>query len=321
MESKEYIDHFGFPNKWDHQTILKFCRQILPRKNKLNQEWNEYIESINGIENIKKCDKLKKLVKKGIPDNLRPFVWLRITEVDQWISKNPRLYRICRSFPQIVQKKHLDLIKKDVPRTSGNQKAYKQEELENVLIAFCVYKPDIGYCQGMSAIVGILLPILGEENSFYLFSKIMSDFLPQNYFTADMKDAIIDIKILEGLIQKHLPTLYNHSKSLNFDWHEFVINSILTLFVNVFPPFIVFRIWDYFFYENQEIIFRVPIAFLRMHEQELLQQKDVINFLDKIRQFQKILIDDDLLMNTSFKIGGISLERIQELRMKTSSVL
>jgi hypothetical protein len=58
-----------------------------------------------------------------------------------------------------------------------------------------------------------------------------------------------------------------------------------------------------------------------MHEQELLQQKDVINFLDKIRQFQKILIDDDLLMNTSFKIGGISLERIQELRMKTSSVL
>jgi hypothetical protein len=58
-----------------------------------------------------------------------------------------------------------------------------------------------------------------------------------------------------------------------------------------------------------------------MHEQELLQQKDVINFLDKIRQFQKILIDDDLLMNISFKIGGISLERIQELRMKTSSVL
>lgn len=51
----------------------------------------------------------------------------------------------------------------------------KQCELFNVLGAYSIYNLEIGYCQGMSQIVALLLMYLTEEDAFWALSTFVSD--------------------------------------------------------------------------------------------------------------------------------------------------
>lgn len=51
----------------------------------------------------------------------------------------------------------------------------KQCELFNVLGAYSVYNLEIGYCQGMSQIVALLLMYLDEEDAFWALSTFVSN--------------------------------------------------------------------------------------------------------------------------------------------------
>ena len=56
-----------------------------------------------------------------------------------------------------------------------DQSSEKQRELFNVLCAYSVYNTEVGYCQGMSEIVALLLMYLdGEEEAFWALSLLMN---------------------------------------------------------------------------------------------------------------------------------------------------
>jgi len=48
------------------------------------------------------------------------------------------------------------------------EEVYGKQALRRILRAYCVYDRDIGYCQGMNFIAGMLLMFLTEEESFWL---------------------------------------------------------------------------------------------------------------------------------------------------------
>ena len=64
-------------------------------------------------------------------------------------------------------------IDKDVLRTFRNHIMFydrygiKQQQLFHVLAAYSVYNPVLGYCQGMSSLVAVLLMYLNEEDAFW----------------------------------------------------------------------------------------------------------------------------------------------------------
>lgn len=54
----------------------------------------------------------------------------------------------------------------------------KQAALRNVLIAFAKHNPDIGYCQGLNYVVGMMLIVLkDEEKAFFLLEKLTKQIL------------------------------------------------------------------------------------------------------------------------------------------------
>ena len=65
------------------------------------------------------------------------------------------------------------------------------DPLRNVLFSFVKRNPTIGYCQGMNFIVGNLLKILNEEQSFWVFVAITENILPIDYYS-DMLGILID---------------------------------------------------------------------------------------------------------------------------------
>lgn len=51
----------------------------------------------------------------------------------------------------------------------------KQQQLFNVLVAYSVYNSEVGYCQGMSTLAGMLLMYLGEEEAFWALNILLTD--------------------------------------------------------------------------------------------------------------------------------------------------
>ena len=51
--------------------------------------------------------------------------------------------------------------------------------LRRVLQAFALHNPDIGYCQSLNFITGMLLLFLNEEDAFWLLVTIVETLLPR----------------------------------------------------------------------------------------------------------------------------------------------
>jgi len=63
--------------------------------------------------------------------------------------------------------------------------------LNNVLSAYSIRNPSIGYTQGFNFIVARLLEVLDEEEAFWVFTRIVECIMPLDYYS-NMFGAVID---------------------------------------------------------------------------------------------------------------------------------
>lgn len=73
------------------------------------------------------------------------------------------------------------VIAQDLPRTFPSNawvaSAEGQSALRNILLAFSVHKPDVGYCQSMNFVAAMLLLCLdlSEERAFWVMVALIDD--------------------------------------------------------------------------------------------------------------------------------------------------
>jgi USP6 N-terminal-like protein len=125
-------------------------------------------------------EKLHKRVCKGIPDKLRSQVWMKLLNLEEIKSKHKNKYQemlqIARQWSTEARQ-----IDSDVNRQFREHMMYrerynlKQRSLFNVLVAYSMYNMEVGYCQGMSGLAGILLMYMDEEEAFWALSILLSD--------------------------------------------------------------------------------------------------------------------------------------------------
>jgi hypothetical protein len=118
--------------------------------------WQSLVE--NYEETVRKQPKyFTQQLAKGIPEKLRGLMWQKITK-----SRSERYFTMYKS---LLTRSSNDekLIIRDLSRTYPTHPYFKdlngegQTSLFNVLKAYSIHDPDIGYCQGIAFIVGPLL--------------------------------------------------------------------------------------------------------------------------------------------------------------------
>merc|ERR1712129_534548 len=72
------------------------------------------------------------------------------------------------------------LIKVDAPRTFPDTLAFDEEYRDSMIQILCAYSnlnTEVGYCQGMNFVVGLLLLVSHrqEEETFWMFTCLMED--------------------------------------------------------------------------------------------------------------------------------------------------
>ncbi len=109
---------------------------------------------------------LKIIVKRGIPERYRRFLWLRASGASALMSlpENKNYYRNLKRLEMNYPNPSFNQIELDLRRTFFELKITKSEaligKLRNVLVTYVKRNPTIGYCQGMNFLVGRLLKVM-----------------------------------------------------------------------------------------------------------------------------------------------------------------
>ena len=148
----------------------------LVHQHKQRKRWNQYLAMHPQLD---KTAELRKLVRKGIPHELRGPVWQVLSGSNDRQADHPSGY-----YRQLVKESEEKSgcgaeIEKDLRRTFPDNHLYESEEglamLRRVLMAYSVYNPAIGYCQSMNFITALCLLFMDEEPAFWLLTYIVEE--------------------------------------------------------------------------------------------------------------------------------------------------
>lgn len=262
---------------------------------------------------------IKKLVRHGIPSELRATIWFEKSGASKKKKENPGVY--AKYVQEIDPDSQVaEEIQMDIARTFTMHLMFANQATKRMMLrtlsAFTVRNPNYGYCQNMTFIVGIILFFLPEEDAFWLFTTIMEDILFVDFCSPTMIGLRVDQKVLEILIRERLPKLYSHFTKHDIDISCFTTSWLLRLFVNVFPMETTLRVWDCFLFEGSKILFRVALAYLKLHEEQLRQCTDSGAVMTFLSSECKMFYDADRLIKACASFWALRRKQINELRAR-----
>ncbi|GAB6019875.1 hypothetical protein CHUAL_001412 [Chamberlinius hualienensis] len=325
MNYQSRLDPYGFerPEDFDYETYNSFISGYLSILARRKSRWNRWKPS----KNLKHSDTLKRFIRKGIPEEHRKWVWLRTSGAAKMMEENKNLYRTILRDTSVDAS--VDIIKIDIPRTFPENVYFQHQgelslsaSLYNVLVAFSRYHPDIGYCQGLNYIVGLLLLVVkDEEAAFWLLVALTEKIIP-DYHSTDLKGLKTDINVLSHLVRDRHPLLHQHLDRLGLTWPLFCTKWFVCVFVDALPVETVLRIWDCLFYEGSKVILRVGITLMSIIGDELLLCTDISQVITLVTEIskRKAIVQCHDFMKTVFKVPGkLTTKEIAQLRVKYSS--
>lgn len=198
------------------------------------------------------------------------------------------------------------------------------QSLRRVLRAFAVHNPQIGYCQSLNFIAGLLLLFLDsdEEKAFILLEIITSQHLPGTHGIA-LEGANIDIGVLMSCIKDYLPAVWSKLDDNEGEQRLPTVSLATTawfmsLFVGTLPIECVLRVWDCLFFEGSKTLFRVALSIFKTCEGTVLGLGDPMEVFQLVQSFPRGLLDANALMEQCFRrrggFGGISQGLIESRR-------
>lgn len=245
-----------------------------------------------------KSEKIKKLVRRGIPPEWRGTAWFFYAGGHEKLNKNIGVYEKIVADTRSVQNKDTEVIERDLHRTFPDNKYFKPELLEGseidvshqdrpepplisclrrVLVAFAHYRPQTGYCQSLNFLVGLLLLFMSEERAFWMLVIITDRIIPQVH-SANLEGVHTDQGVLMICIHEYIPKLWSIIGK-NYDGTILKDDKILTrpppltlvtsawfmsMFVGILPIETVLRFWDIIFYEGSKTLFRLSLTICRL---------------------------------------------------------
>jgi hypothetical protein len=134
--------------------------------------------------------------------------------------------------------------------TGGTDNSYYRfgpgiAKLSEILKAYSLHNPAVGYCQGMNLITGSLLLIcVTSEDVFWLLCAIVDKIMPSGYFDRGLRSSRADQAVLRSYVSEVLPKLDAKLEELGVELEACTFQWFLSLYSAVVSAEPLFRIWD-----------------------------------------------------------------------------
>mmetsp|Transcript_14961 Transcript_14961/g.30402 ORF Transcript_14961/g.30402 Transcript_14961/m.30402 type:complete len:719 (-) Transcript_14961:2494-4650(-) len=256
----------------------------------LDDEWKARLSRPLRTNSKGKLRPHRILAVRGIPSGMRRLVWPTLLRAGaRSVTLGGKFQEfIAKELPQDVE----HTIEVDVVRTMPEHRLFWAggaqigvESLRQVLRAYAVYNPDIGYCQGMSSIAAILLMHSNsEQEAFFMLVEFMEKFGFIEIFLPGFPGLWFWLEQFRILAQKFTPDVVKKLEDLGVAAELYADKWFITALAYNFPHAILFRLWDIMLIEgNTKILFRSALATLKGSTSIILSMgfEDVLPFLQK----------------------------------------
>ena len=298
-----------------------FLNKLSKNKEK-KLEWKYYLNQLFSPDiifyNSKQISLIKELLISKLPTEKRKDFWFIASGAKREMLNNPGYYSsIIKNFPNGTQSPGEASLKLDITRTFPYLDFYKKEEnrkkLERILKAFVRRNATIGYSQGLNFIVGRLLMVLeDEEKTFWVFTQIIEDYLPGDFFLL-FAGVRKDMKIIEKLMKKELKFF---DENINTCMSNLISRCFISLFSQTFPENVLYIIWDAFFIYGEEILYKTFIWIAYLHYDKSLVGHDIDEINKIILDKMKDTTDINSLKYFLYLYDAVDNNKIKQWRKK-----
>ncbi|KAM9792732.1 TBC1 domain family member 1 [Neosynchiropus ocellatus] len=237
-------------------------------------------------------DTVHAAVAQGVPRQHRGEIWKFLSEqylLKQTVPSRPPTKDIPYKelLKQLTSQQHAILI--DLGRTFPTHPYFQaqlgagQLSLYNLLKAYSLLDPEVGYCQGLSFMAGVLLLHMGEEDAFNMLKFLMYDVGLRKQYRPDMIILQIQMYQLSRLLHDYHRDLYSHLEQQEIGPSLYATPWFLTAFASHFPLGFVARVFDMLFLEGSEVIFKVALSLLGSHKPLILQHDSLESIVEFIK--------------------------------------
>ncbi|XP_059145319.1 TBC1 domain family member 1-like [Physella acuta] len=256
--------------------------------------------------------KLLDYVKKGVPRTLRGQIWLFLMQQRQMSSTVPDSGCTSADYEDLLKQltTHQHAILIDLGRTFPCHPYFAkalgpgQLELFNLLKAYSLLDTEVGYCQGLSFIVGMLLMHMEEISAFHVLKYIMYDLGLRKQFRPNMMALQIKLYQLTRLLHDHYKDVYEHFENHEISPTLYAAPWFLTLFASQFPLGFVARVFDMLFVQGIDALFKVALMLIGNHRALILQCdsfESVVDFL-KTTLPEMVQVQMERIINQAFEL-------------------
>jgi hypothetical protein len=391
IEEPNSRDRYGFKKQNQHITKEKYdawdsgYSEYLARRKK---KWVGYLKESGLMTDPPNRfpasnPKTKRFIRKGIPPEWRGAAWFYYAGGPAILAKCGGLYS--KLLDKRAKRADVEAIERDLHRTFPDNIKFKTpgggpddtsdsdgsdshnqpfqsrvdeppiiSSLRRVLFAFSIYNPQIGYCQSLNFIAGLLLLFVDtEEKVFWLLNVITHIYLPGTH-DISLEGSKVDLGVLMAEIRDTMPNVWDKiggeleaepnarpgtAKSLLRHKSRFRRKArggvpterlppitlcmtawFMSCFIGTLPIETTLRVWDVFFYEGSKTLFRVSLAIFKNGESEIKAVQDPMEMFSVVQAIPRRMLDANLLLETCFKkrsgFGHLSQGAIDERRQE-----
>ncbi|XP_065453052.1 TBC1 domain family member 1 isoform X6 [Chrysemys picta bellii] len=288
----------------ENQKLQASENNLLNRRLKLDYEeitlclkdvtlvWEKMLSTPGRSKSKIDMETIHSAVGRGVPRHHRGEIWKFLAEQyhlkHQFPSKQqPKDTPYKELLKQLTSQQHAILI--DLGRTFPTHPYFSaqlgagQLSLYNILKAYSLLDPEVGYCQGLSFVAGVLLLHMTEEDAFKMLKFLMFDMGLRKQYRPDMTILQIQMYQLSRLLHDYHRDLYNHLEEHEIGPSLYAAPWFLTMFASQFPLGFVARVFDMLFLQGSEVIFKVALSLLGSHKPLILQHENLETIVDFIK--------------------------------------
>ncbi|TYZ60640.1 hypothetical protein PybrP1_004898 [[Pythium] brassicae (nom. inval.)] len=263
---------------------------------------------------LKNATMLKKRIRKGIPEALRGRVWCHLAGSTQMLINNPGVYR---DFLNSKTAPCEETIARDIGRTFPKHYLFNERSslgqcaLMNVLRAYSLHDPEVGYCQGMGFLSAMFLSYMPEEQSFWHLVACLNHkrYDLANLYRPRMPKVPELIFVFEKLMEQLMPHVAAHLEVEGLHPTMYLTQWFITLFTYNFPFEFVTRVWDMFLYEGWKTLLSIKFEGIMEFFRELpnkVETEEVLSaaFRLPLKRAQIALFQEQYQQSVSASGGG-----------------
>ncbi|KAJ7326663.1 hypothetical protein JRQ81_016422 [Phrynocephalus forsythii] len=267
--------------------------EITPCLKEITLVWEKMLNTPGRSKMKFDMEKIHSAVGKGVPRYHRGEIWKLLAEQYQLMHQFANKQQPKDVLPykellkQLTSQQHAILI--DLGRTFPTHPYFSaqlgagQLSLYNILKAYSLLDQEVGYCQGLSFVAGVLLLHMSEEEAFKMLKFLMFDMGLRKQYRPDMTILQIQMYQLSRLLHDYHRDLYNHFEAHEISPSLYAAPWFLTMFASQFPLGFVARVFDMLFLQGSEVIFKVALSLLGSHKTLILQHESLETIVDFIK--------------------------------------